>query len=75
MSSAKKTISARERLGRNLRSYREAQGWSQENLAAQAGLTQTFLSQMENGLTNVSLDNIERLAEALNLDIGELLKL
>lgn len=73
MCSQKEKISVRERLGRNVRCFRERQGLSQEKLSAQAGLTQPFLSQLENGLTNVSLDNIERLANIFGVDVIELL--
>jgi transcriptional regulator with XRE-family HTH domain len=63
------------RLARNLRMYRTARKLSQEELAARVGLSQTFLSQVECGSRNVSLDKIEMLAEALQIDVVELLML
>lgn len=64
--------SAASRLARNLRIYRTASKLSQEELAARGGLSQTFLSQVECGNRNVSLDKIEALAAALQIDVVEL---
>jgi transcriptional regulator with XRE-family HTH domain len=68
-----KKTSAASRLAHNLRRYRIASKLSQEELAARVGLSQTFLSQVECGSRNVSLDKIETLAEALQIDVIELL--
>jgi transcriptional regulator with XRE-family HTH domain len=46
---------------------------SQEALAEMAGFHRTFVSQVEREMNNISVDNIERLAEALGVDILELL--
>ena len=73
MSSHQKSPTARARLARNLRQWRLARGLSQEELSAGADLSQTFLSQIENGSRNVSLDKIEKLAEVLQIDVVELL--
>lgn len=73
MSSHKIFTTARERLAQNLRRKRLARGVTQEDLAARAGITQTFLSQLEGGKRNVSLDTVERLANALEIDINDLL--
>ncbi|HYD81360.1 MAG TPA: helix-turn-helix transcriptional regulator [Paucimonas sp.] len=67
--------SASARLARNLRRRRIECALSQEALAAQVGLSQTYLSQVECGSRNVSLDKIERLAEALQIDVVDLLGL
>jgi transcriptional regulator with XRE-family HTH domain len=74
MSSHQKNLSARERFARNLRHWRLERGLSQEELSARAELSQTFLSQIENGSRNVSLDKIEKLAEVLEIDVTDLLK-
>ena len=63
----------RTRLATNLRKVREAQGLSQEKLAEQAGFHRTFVSQVEREKNNISIDNIQKLAEALDVDILELL--
>ena len=66
--------SARDRFARNLRSTRDARGLSQELLAAQAGLHRTYVGSIERGERNVSIDNMERLATALSVDIVDLLQ-
>jgi len=73
MSSHQKSLTARARVARNLRQWRLARGLSQEELSASADLSQTFLSQIENGSRNVSIDKLEKLAEVLQIDVAELL--
>jgi transcriptional regulator with XRE-family HTH domain len=46
---------------------------TQEQLSFGAGITQTFLSQVETGRRNVSIDTLEKLAVVLEIDIVELL--
>ena len=63
----------RQVFGRNVRDLRKAKGWSQEELADQAGLHRTYISIIERGLKNVSIDNIETIAKALGASPSELL--
>ena len=72
MSKTKETTLLRTRFARNLRSCRVRQGISQEHLAALAGLSRTFVSDVEREVRNCSIDNIERLANALHLDVSVL---
>jgi transcriptional regulator with XRE-family HTH domain len=65
--------SARLRFARNLRAKRNERRFSQEELAAIAGLHRTYVGSIERGERNVSIDNIERLASALGLDVIDLL--
>lgn len=65
---------ARERLARNLKDWRAKRGLSQEVLAEHSGLSRVFLSRIEGALETVSLDNIEKLAEVLKIDIVDLLQ-
>jgi transcriptional regulator with XRE-family HTH domain len=62
-----------ERFGRNLKRLRLAAGLSQEELAARAGLHRTYVSSVERGNRNVSLENIFALAAGLKCDPRELL--
>lgn len=57
-----------KRFAANIRCLREQQGLSQEGLAASAGVHRTYVSMLERGVRNISVDNVERLANALKLD-------
>lgn len=65
--------SARTVLATNLVLMRRQRGWSQEDLAAEAGLHRTFVAHVERQSRNISLDNLERLADALGVRIHRLL--
>lgn len=43
-------------------------GYSQEYLAELAGLHRTYISAIERERRNISIENIEKIAEALNID-------
>lgn len=55
-------------LGRNVRMQREARGLSQEQLAFEAGMKRSYLSELERGLRNPSVRALGRLAAALEVD-------
>jgi transcriptional regulator with XRE-family HTH domain len=63
-----------ERFGFAIRSCREALGFTQEDLAHQARIHRTYLSDIERGGRNVSLVNIEKLATALRLTLADLFR-
>ena len=67
-------LSARERFARSLRAAREVRGLSQEELAGRAGLHRTYVSSIERCERNITIDNMERLARAIGLDVVDLLK-
>ena len=58
--------------GSRVRFMRQQAGFSQEKLAARAGLHTTYISGVERGEYNVSLQNIAKLAQALGVPIPEL---
>lgn len=64
----------RERFGDAVRSRREELELTQEELAERARLHRTYLSDIERGSRNVSLINIERLAEGLELSLPDLFR-
>lgn len=47
-------------------------GISQEELAFRSGLHRTYISDVERGFRNVSLENIQNIANALEISISEL---
>jgi transcriptional regulator with XRE-family HTH domain len=64
----------RKILAANLRRYRGNVKLSQEALADAAGLHRTFVGAVERSERNISVDNIEKLARALNVQGFELLR-
>ncbi|GAA4343090.1 hypothetical protein GCM10023144_45680 [Pigmentiphaga soli] len=62
----------REVLGYNVRANRVARKMSQEQLGFAAHLDRTFVSQVERARVNISVDNIEKLAKALEVDPSRL---
>jgi transcriptional regulator with XRE-family HTH domain len=64
---------ARRILAQNVRRPRLARDMSQEDLAHAAELSQDQISEIENAKHSVTLDNIQRLAFALNVRVAELL--
>ena len=65
--------SSREVLAVNVIRLRAQHGWSQEALAFECGLHRTFVAHVERKVRNISLDNIERLANAFGVETFELL--
>lgn len=60
-------------LGRTIRARRVATGLSQEQLAERAGLHWTYVSQVERGRRNVSVDALRRIGLALGTSGSRLL--
>ena len=52
----------------NVRYYRNKCGYSQEYLAELAGLHRTYISAVERERRNISIENIQHIAEALNIE-------
>lgn len=73
MSERKDVVSARMLLSANVVALRTRQRISQERLGELAGFHRTYVSQLERGLANVTLDNIEKLAKVLGVPIASLL--
>lgn len=59
-------------LGARIRHLRQAQGMTLRDLAARAGVTESFLSQLERGLASPSISTLRRLASSLGESIGSL---
>lgn len=52
----------------NLKKYRILIGMSQESFAERAGLHRTYISAVERGKRSISLDNIQKIADALGIE-------
>lgn len=66
-------ISARARIATNLKRLRTERGLSQERIAELADFHRTYVSQLERCVTNISIDGLERMAQALGVDVIDLL--
>jgi transcriptional regulator with XRE-family HTH domain len=65
----------REVFAGNLRRLRHAKGMSQDDLAYEAEISRSYLSQLEKGVFYASLKIVGRLADALDIEPAELLKI
>jgi transcriptional regulator with XRE-family HTH domain len=57
----------------NVKKLRLQKGWSQEELAQKADLHRTYIGSIERHERNVSLLNVERIANAFEVDVKDLL--
>ena len=56
----------------NLIKYRTATGMSQEAFAAKCGMHRTYISAIERYRRSISLENIQRIADALEIETYKL---
>jgi len=61
------------RMAKRLKALRRRRGWTQENLAARAGLHRVFIAKLEAGIQDPSLTTIQKLAKALKVKPAEFL--
>lgn len=62
----------RQLVGQNLRRARLERGLSQEELAHEAGISTSFLSQVESGIRSLTITKLQDLARALRVPIPKL---
>ena len=67
-------INRLENIGLNVRKYRKIAKLSQIELAVEVGIDRAYLSEIENGRTNTSISVLYAIADALNIDIVDLLR-
>lgn len=60
------------KFGANIKKLRTSKNLSQEKFAELVGLHRTYITEVERGLRNVSLINIVKIANGLNVSISEL---
>ena len=65
----------KKKSGKRVKLLRIEKGWSQEKLALTADLDRTYVPGIEAGNRNVSIVVIEKIANALNIEIQVLMKL
>ena len=65
-------MSLQEDLGRTIVRLRKEKGYSQEAFANEAGIDRRYMSDIENGKRNISIDILERVCNKLGIKISEL---
>ena len=66
-------LGIRRLVAERVRWLRQSRGWSQEDLAAHAGMHRTYIGAIERSERNPSLESLERLAHALSVSVVDLL--
>lgn len=64
--------SSKQKLGKKIRDLRKDQGLSQEQLSFAAKIDRSYISEIENGLRNPSLQTLEKLAKAFKVKLSDL---
>lgn len=67
---AKETLAGR--FGELVRSLRQEMGYSQEEFSFRVGLHQTYVSSVERGERNVTIQTADRIAKALDTTLAEM---
>ena len=63
-----------EKLGKKIKRLRESIGLSQEKFSGQIGMDRTYLASVEAGKRNISIQNIKKIADGLNISLERLFK-
>ncbi|MDR3047613.1 MAG: helix-turn-helix domain-containing protein [Bacteroidales bacterium] len=63
-----KTKQERQRIGTRIKEEREKRGLTQAELASMAGITESNLYRIENGHYSAKFDDMQSIADAMNLD-------
>jgi transcriptional regulator with XRE-family HTH domain len=63
-----------KKLGGNMKRIRLEKGMTQGDICRKLGLDRAYISNLENGKKNPTLETIEKIAKALDIQIEELLK-
>lgn len=68
----KHIMSLQENLGKAIVRLRREKGFSQEAFANEAGIDRRYMSDIENGKRNISIDILERICNKLDMKMSEL---
>ncbi len=61
------------KIGNNIRTARKQRGYSQEEFADIAGFSRSYYTEIETGKRNISVLNLIKIIEALNVDPNEII--
>ncbi len=65
-------MSVRLLFGQNVKKIREQKGWSQDRLSEETGLHRTYISGIERGVRNPTIEIVQQLSTALGIEIQDL---
>lgn len=63
-----------DKIGNRIRELRNQMGLSQEKFAQKIGMYRTYIASVELGKRNISIVNIEKIANGLNVSLSDLFK-
>ncbi len=63
-----------KRIGSRIREIRTSKNISQEKLALQINMDRTYFASVESGKRNISIQNLEKIANGLDISLSELFK-
>ncbi|NCT56933.1 MAG: helix-turn-helix transcriptional regulator [Legionella sp.] len=63
------------KLGNKIREVRKAHGFSQEAIASESGVDRSYMGSVERGERNIAALNLIKIAQALNVEVGDLFPL
>ena len=61
----------KEKIGKRIKQIRELKGMSQKDLAYSAGLDRRYIARVQNGDRNISIVNIEKIANAMHITLSD----
>ena len=64
-------MNIKSKIGQQLRELRKQKGLSQEKFSFECDLDRTYIASIEQGKRNVSIENIEKIAKALDMSVSE----
>lgn len=65
-------MSIKEKIGQRIKNLREQVNMSQKDLAYTADLDRSYIASVESGSRNISIINLEKIADALGVTLSEL---
>ena len=64
-------LSVQERVGLRVKELRNTAGYSQEQLALEAGVDRTYINSVENGRRNISINTLSKILTGLDLSLRD----
>lgn len=61
------------KIGKNIKKYRNLRGWSQEKMAHECRIDRTYITSVENGKRNLSIETLQKIAIGLSIKITDLI--